>query len=317
MGATLARHLSDANEVRVLDKNPVPKDIQDKAEYVSCDVCDHGNVRSALQGAELVIHTAIIQIPQINEMKRHGYAVNVTGIQNVCEAVDEIQSIKGVLLTGSWHVFGEKDLRGTVDEAFGSRPDKIEDRGRFYALCKIAQETIVRAYDEMSEKTYGVIRIGTVLGEGMPEKTAANIFISKGLKGEPITPYKNTMHRPMLYVDVNDVCRAFEAFANRILENRIDKKGGSLDRIVNLLWPTPVTILELANIVRDRIISHSSGRISPEIRVVDTGEPVLNSEDDKKMIKVDISRAKDFLGMTRLNSPEQTIDRLVEKMMRK
>jgi nucleoside-diphosphate-sugar epimerase len=40
---------------------------------------------------------------------------------------------------------------------------------------------------------YGIIRLGTVLGEGMPEKTAANIFIDKGLKGEPLTSYKHRL----------------------------------------------------------------------------------------------------------------------------
>jgi len=50
-------------------------------------------------------------------------------------------------------------------------------------LAKIAQESIVRFYDEMSEKVFGIVRMGTVLGEGMPEKTAANIFITNGLRG--------------------------------------------------------------------------------------------------------------------------------------
>jgi nucleoside-diphosphate-sugar epimerase len=311
VGASLARYLADSYEVRVLDKNPVPTDIRDKVKFELCDVSSRDDVRRALKGAELVIHTAIIQIPQINEMKRLGYAVNVAGIQNVCEAVDELESVRGMLLTGSWHVFGEKDFRGTVDESFGSRPDKVDGRARLYALCKIAQETLVRIYDEMSRKTYGVVRIGTVLGEGMPEKTAANIFISKGLRGEPLTPYRNSMYRPMLYVDVKDVCRAFEAFARRILDNGIDKNEGSLGRIVNMFWPTPITILELANIVRERIVKCSAGGISPEIRIVDTGEPLSYSEDDKKKMSVDIGRARDFLGMTELNSPEQTIDRIV------
>lgn len=59
---------------------------------------------------------------------------------------------------------------------------------------------LVRLYDEMSDKIFGVIRMGTVLGEGMPKKSAANIFIDRGLKGETITPYRHSMHRPMLYV---------------------------------------------------------------------------------------------------------------------
>jgi nucleoside-diphosphate-sugar epimerase len=313
VGASLARHLGNSYKIKVVDKNPAPRDIEGKVDFTLCDVTSHDDIRRALKGAELVIHTAIIQIPQINEMKRLGYAVNVSGIQNVCRAVDEIESIRGMLLTGSWHVFGERDLRGTLDEAFGSRPDMIEDRAKFYALNKIAQETIVRIYDEMSTKIYGIIRIGTVLGEGMPEKTAANIFISKGLKGEPLTPYKSTMHRPMLYVNISDVCRAFEVFANKIFTNGINKNEGSFARTVNVLWPTPTTILDLANVVRDRIVNHSSGRITPEIRVIDTGEPPLYREGDSDRIRVDISKARDFLGLRDLKSIERSIDEIVER----
>lgn len=60
----------------------------------------------------------------------------------------------------------------------------------------------------MSDKIYGIIRMGTVLGVGMPERPATNIFITRGLRGEPITPYKHSMYRPMLYVDIEDVCKA-------------------------------------------------------------------------------------------------------------
>ena len=35
-------------------------------------------------------------------------------------------------------------------------------RARLYALSKMAQEAIVRFYDEMSNKIFGIIRMGTV-----------------------------------------------------------------------------------------------------------------------------------------------------------
>jgi len=220
IGSSLARYLSDSFKVKVLDKNPVPDHLEGTVHFELCDIRKYDDVKNGVRDVELVIHTAIVQIPLINEMKRLGYEVNVLGTQNLCEAVNKVESVRGLLLASSWHVFGERDFKDIVDEEFGFRPDKIEDRARLYALCKIAQETVVRLYDEISGKLYGTIRMGTVLGEAMPEKTAANIFISKGLRGELITPYRHSMHRPMLYVDVNDVCRAFEAYAKKILPNK-------------------------------------------------------------------------------------------------
>jgi len=71
-----------------------------------------------------------MQILRINKEKRLGYEVNVIGTQNVCKAVDECKSVKGLILTGTWHTIGEREINGIVDESFGYRPDKVEDRAR-------------------------------------------------------------------------------------------------------------------------------------------------------------------------------------------
>ena len=146
----------------------------------------------------------------------------------------------------------------------------------------------------------------------MPAKTAANIFISNALAGKPITPYKQSMHRLMLYTDVVDICKAFEAYAKHILENPPSKKGGSLSHIVNVFWPKPISIIELANIVRKDVVECTEGKISPRIEVIDTGDPVAYRQVGKKTLKVDISKAKDLLGAEVLTSPEKAVERIIK-----
>lgn len=309
IGSSLANHLCDSYKVRILDVNP-PKAIDARISFHPCDIRDYKGVERDLQGVEAVVHTAIVQIPRINEERRLGYEVNIQGIQNVCEAVDKNRTIKGLILTGSWHVFGEREFKGVIDEEFGFRPDRVDERARLYALCKIVQESIVRVYDEMSDKIYGVIRIGTVLGENMPEKTAANLFITKGLNGETLTPYKNSIHRPMLYVDINDVCKAFGKYIEKILGGEL-RKEGSFAHIVNLCWPKPVTIIELANMIRDSIRKCSKGKINPKIEIIDTGQPDLFSVKDKKLIKVDVSKAMNFFELKKLTNPKESIERII------
>jgi len=311
IGGSLANYLGRKFEVRVLDVIPPQFQSGDHVSFHRCDIRQYDEVESSLKGVDLVIHTAIIQIPKISEAKRLGYEVNVVGTENVCRAVDSLPNVKGLILTGSWHTIGERELSGIIDETFGFRPDKVEDRARLYALSKIAQESIVRFYDEMSDKVYGIIRMGTVLGEGMPEKTAANIFIERGLKGKSITPYKHSMYRPMLYVDVNDICKAFEIYVEKILSGKVKKEENSLSHIVNVYYPEPITILELAEIVRDAIIDYTNGKIQPPIEIVDKDIPPLFSAEDKKKIKVDISRARKFLGLTKLINPRDSIKRIV------
>jgi len=148
IGSALAEHLGGLFKIRILDVKQVSKDLESKVNFQRCDIRNYNDLKEKLRGVDLVIHTAIIQIPLINENKKLGYEVNVKGIQNVCEAVYNIDSIRGFLLTGSWHVFGEREFRSVINEEFGFRPDKMEERAKFYALTKIAQETIARFYDE-------------------------------------------------------------------------------------------------------------------------------------------------------------------------
>jgi UDP-glucose 4-epimerase len=312
VGKSLARHLSKKFQVKILDVKPIPEDLKGFVTHVHCDVRNYREIANGLNGVSLVIHAAIVQIPLINENKSLGYHVNVIGTQNVCKAIEENPNVKGMILAGSWHTVGERELKGIIDEEFGFRPDKVEDRARLYALSKIAQESIVRFYDEMSDKIYGIIRMGTVLGEEMPEKTAANIFIEKGLKGEALTPYKHSMHRPMLYANISDICRAFEAYAEKILNNKIDKSGNSLAHIVNVYYLKPVTILELAEIVRESIVECTGGKVRPKIEIVDSGIPPLFMEEDKNWIKVDISKAKRLLGLEKLKSPRESVREIVK-----
>jgi len=155
------------------------------------------------------------------------------------------------------------------------------------------------------------VRLGTVLGEGMPKGTAANIFIEKGLRGEPLTPFKHSMYRPMLYVDVNDAVKAFKVYVKKVLDGEVSKSGSSLHRVLNLMYPEPVTVLELAEIVRDVIAELTGGAVVPRIEVVDQGLPSLFAPDAKRRFKVDVSKTLSFLGLDRLTSPRESIERIV------
>ena len=316
IGLNLASHLRKKFQVRIIDIESPARNIDD-VEYFKCDIRNFDEVKKAINGLDLVIHSAIIQIPRINEEKRLGYEVNVIGTQNICRAVVESKSVKGLILTGTWHTIGEREINGVIDESFGYRPDKVEDRARLYAISKLLQEGIVRYYDELSNQIFGIIRMGTVLGEGMPKKTAANIFIERGLKGQSITPYKHSMHRPMLYVDIRDVCKAFELFANKILNDEIKKENNSLHHIINVVYPEPITVLQLAEMVRDIIIELTSGKICPSIEIISSGLPSLFSQDDKDKFKVNISKAIKILGLKHLISPKESIRHIVKGKLSK
>ena len=312
IGGSIARELSKKHYVKIIDiREPAWNMRGYNVFFCKCDIRAFDCVYECLKDVDVVIHAAIIQIPRINEERRLGFEINYIGTMNVCEAVYKSSRARGFILTGSWHVFGESGLMGMIDEFFGYKPDKVEDRARLYVFSKIAQEVITRYYDEMSDKVYGVVRLGTVLGEGMPEKTAASIFIERGLKGEPLTPFKHSMYRPMLYVDIRDVVKAFEIYVDKILNGEVEKHGSSLGGVLNLVYPEPITILELAEIVRDTIIKLTNSKIIPKIEIVDQGLPSPFTEDSKYKFKVDISKTMKFLGIEKLIEPRKSIEDLV------
>lgn len=100
----------------------------------------------------------------------------------------------------------------------------------------------------------------------------------------------------MVYLDINDACRAFERFALKILNSHVKKEGNSIAHVVNVCYPEPITILELARIVQRAIVRHTLGAVNPKIEIVDTNQESLFAEDDKERTMIDLSKTKNFLG---------------------
>jgi len=313
IGSRLAAHLSSRGyRVRVADLNP-PKRSLENVVFRRCDVRDGLDAFACLADASVAINAAIIQIPRINEEPALGYQVNVVGAQNICEAVARLDGVVGVVQVGTWHTIGETGLEGVVDEEFGYRPDKVEERAKIYALSKVCQESVVRLYSHMYPgKSYVVLRTGTVLGPGMPELTAASIFIRNALSGKPLTPYKHSMYRPMLFVDVEDVCKAYEVVVDRVLEGGL--RG--VNNVFNIVYPEPVTVIELAEYVKQIVYEETGGRINPCIEVVDKGLPAAFTPEDKHRFQVKIEKAKGVLGLVSLKSPLESLRTLIQQAVR-
>lgn len=313
IGHSLAKYLSNNFYVKVLDVKR-PHTSNENIHYSFCDVKDRAVVEKELRDVDLVIHSAIIQIPLINEQKKLGYEVNIIGTQNVCEVVKENPNIKGMILTGSWHTIGENELEDINNMNLGFKLDKVEERGRLYAVSKIVQESILKFYSEMSDKIFGVIRMGTVLGIDMPDKTAVKIFIEKGIKEEIISPYKHSMYRPMLYIDIDDVCKAYYNYANIILDDYILDNDVFTNSVMDLYYPEPINIMEVSKIIKNAIIKYTDNTIYPKIKIINTGQKSLYNK-NKKIIKYDITRSMNFLGINTLKSPKESIENIVNKII--
>jgi nucleoside-diphosphate-sugar epimerase len=155
---------------------------------------------------------------------------------------------------------------------------------------------VIRSYSKMYGIKAGVLRLSTVLGESMPEKTAANIFINQALNNKDITPFKSTRYRPMLYVDMNDVNEAINRFI-KILDSNCE--------IIHIAYQEPISILELGQTIKRLSNSNS------EVKVVDNAEDDFKPE-DKNYCYMDLNRLKKRLGMEKLISTEESLKRIIE-----
>jgi nucleoside-diphosphate-sugar epimerase len=318
IGSTLAKFFSEKLKVTTIDVIPQPELLKDCGiPHKIIDIRNNELLKKEIGSPQVIINTAIIQIPKITEDKKLGYGVNVLGTQNLCEIVSSTPEIAGLILISSWHTYGEKDLSGILTEDMGYFPDNVEDRAKLYALSKTIQECIVRFFDEKENgKIFGAIKIGTALGENMPKGTAANIFIEKAMSRKPITPFKHSMNRPMFYVSVNDICKTVEKFISYIVSKSSQSKN-NIDHIMNLAYPDPISILDLANIVQKSVQTLSDGKINPEVSIIDKSIPETGDSDDKNKIHLDISKIKNYFEIDSLEKPEDTINELIKYRMNK
>lgn len=67
-----------------------------------------------------------------------------------------------------------------------------------------------------------------------------------------------------------------ERFATKILNREVGKADNSLAHIMNVYYPSPITILDLARIVQRTVMKVTNNTIQPKIEIVDTGRSLYS-----------------------------------------
>lgn len=113
-------------------------------EWVLADVQDHEAVLAAIEGADVVVHSAALHgIHLSNHSPREFYDLNLTGTFNVWQAV-AAHKVRGVVFSSTMGVYGESrrppsdDDVAFLDEALPLLPAEI------YGWTKVAGEEMCR-----------------------------------------------------------------------------------------------------------------------------------------------------------------------------
>ena len=152
--ALLAALRADGFEARGVDRVPPPGD----AAVVAGDTTDPGPWRHALEGVDVVVHTAAVVSNAVALPEQ--WRVNVLGTRRVVEAA-AAAGVRRFVHLSSIRAFSDNDFPPGVTEDHPVRPD-----GNPYVDTKIASEHVVLAAHAAGEVEAVVVRPGDVYGPG-------------------------------------------------------------------------------------------------------------------------------------------------------
>lgn len=207
IGSTLADRLYRDNELILFD-NLARNTIQHTSllnspnlRLVRGDVLDFDAVKTAMNGADIVVHAAAIAgIDTVIKSPVKTMEVNMIGTANALRAAHQNGiSVRFVDFSTS-EVFGAMAYRVTEDTQTVS--GSAGEARWVYAVSKLAGEHLAQAYFKQYGLPTVTLRPFNVYGPGQTGESAIQVFIRKALKNEPITIHGDgTQIRAWCYVD--------------------------------------------------------------------------------------------------------------------
>lgn len=150
-----------------------------------------------------------------------------------------------VLLTSSSEVYGHQEECHEDDSIIIHNPTHPRQA---YSISKLAAEQLTLA-------RFGIVaRLFNVTGPGQSQDYVLPRFVQQALRGQPITVYGNGL-QTRSFIHVRDVVEAF-----LVLER---SRPHTLGQVYNIGKPSTITIIELAEMVRQYVAS-------VDIEMVDT-----------------------------------------------
>jgi UDP-glucose 4-epimerase len=259
IGSHVVDKLADAgHEPVIYDLRKSPHHDGGSVETVIGDLFDAERLRSAMEDCEAVVHlAAYADVGIVAEQPVDAEACNSRGTLAVLEAARATDA--HVVYGSTIWVYGASG-NGVIDEeAALGLPDHL------YTASKLAGEMYCTSYAELYDVPCTILRFGIPYGPRARAAAVIPIFVSKALKGEPLT-IAGDGQQTRRFVYVEDLAEGVVAAVDR----------GAPNRVYNLAGDETVTIRELADVVSDLVddteIVHTPGRSG------DFGGAVISNE---------------------------------------
>jgi UDP-glucose 4-epimerase len=247
IGSHVVDKLLDAGmEPVIYDRRPSAHHGSPEVETVLGELLDREALRDAMEGCDAVAHlAAYADVGIVSEQPLDAEETNVRGTIAVLEAA---RATGARVIYGStiWVYGASGDGLLTEDHLLGL-PDHL------YTASKLAGEMYCTSYAELYDVPSTILRFGIPYGPRARPAAVIPIFVSKALKGEPLT-IAGDGRQTRRFVYVEDLAEGVVAAIER----------GEPNRVYNLAGDETVTIRELADVVSELIgdteIVHTPGR---------------------------------------------------------
>ena len=173
------RDPENKEKLKYLDK--LTSDYDGKIKYFKADLLDIGSYEEAMQGCELVYHTASPFINKVKNPQRDLIDPALIGTRNVLESVNRVDSVKRVVLTSSCAaILGDaKDLlnlpEGTATEMHWNTTSSISHQPYSYSKT-IAEKEAWEIANRQTRWDLVVINPSLVIGPGISPINTSESF---------------------------------------------------------------------------------------------------------------------------------------------
>src|SRR3954454_3424951 len=247
IGSHVVEKLPDAGfDPRIYDLRPSPHHEPGSVDTVIGDLFDGDALREAMEDCEAVVHlAAYADVGIVADQPVDAERTNSRGTIAVLEAARATGT--RVIYGSTIWVYGDSGDGLITEEAPLGLPNHL------YTASKLAGEMYCSSYSELYDVPCTILRFGIPYGPRARPAAVIPIFVSKALKGEPLTIAGDGM-QTRRFVYVEDLAEGIVAGLQK----------GTADRVYNLAGDETVTIRELGDIVSDLIddteIVHTPGR---------------------------------------------------------